>query len=80
MEQMKAALDLLAELHRSDGHLKQYVVANCVSLYNGMGGAQLSQPVPEDTFKYLLEHGWIVRTEGQETGIFKISDAGKAQL
>jgi hypothetical protein len=77
---MKAALDLLAELHRSDGHLKQHVVENRVSLYNGMGGAQLSQPVPEGTFKYLLDNGWIVRTEGRETRVFRISDAGKAQL
>jgi len=80
MEGMTVALDLLSELARSDGHLKHYVLDNRVSLYNGMGNAQLTQPVTEATFKHLRDKGLIVRIEGRETQIYKISDAGKARL
>lgn len=79
-EGMTVALDLLSELARSDGHLKHYVLDDRVSLYNGMGNAQLSQPVTEATFKYLLDNDLIVPIGGRETRIYKISDAGKAKL
>ncbi len=80
MEGMTVALDLLSELVRSDGHLKHYVLDNRVSLYNGKGNAQLTQPVTEAAFKYWRDNGLIVGIGGRETRIYKISDAGKARL
>ncbi len=59
MEGMTVALDLLSELALSDGHLKHCVLDNRVSLYNGMGNAQLTQPVTEETFRYWRDDSLI---------------------
>jgi len=59
MEGMTVALDLLSELALSDGHLKHCVLDNRVSLYNGMGNAQLTQPVTEETFRYWRDNSLI---------------------